>query len=136
MKTNKELLKQQQSEEAGWKSLRHTIEDAIRRYKQADEKWMKDYEKQQKKSAEQTKKLNDQRENIIREIQADYTQQGVDILSSMGKSGKYMSTMEQASLSQERFSPITKRMDNMQKSLDHLARIDREISKLDTGLKP
>lgn len=46
LKTQRELLKQQEREEAGWKSLRHTIEDAIRGYKKNDQKWMADYEKQ------------------------------------------------------------------------------------------
>lgn len=113
LKTQREKLKQHEREEAEWKSLRHTIEDAIKDYKKADDKFMENYEKQQKKNAEKRKKLTDKRSNLLLDIEDDYTQQGVDLLTSMGKAGKYMSSMEMASLNQERFSPITKKMDDM-----------------------
>ena len=99
--------------EKTWKGLRETAERGIRKFKEADDKWMNDYEKEQKKNAEKMKKLTDRRENLLLDIEDDYTQQGVDLLTSMGKAGKYMSAMEMASLNQDRFSPITKKMDDM-----------------------
>ena len=74
---------------------------------------IENYEKAQKKNEEKRKKLTDKRDNLLLDIEDDYTQQGVDLLTSMGKAGKYMSSMEMASLNQERFSPITKKMDDM-----------------------
>lgn len=96
-----------------WKHLRQQVEDEIDKLKAKDDKFMDDYEKQQKKNAEKMKKLTDRRSNLLLDIEDDYTQQGVDLLTSMGKAGKYMSAMEMASLNQERFSPITKKMDDM-----------------------
>lgn len=55
-------------------------------------------------------------------------------MSGMGKSGKYMSQAEAASTSQERYAPITKKLDTMQKSLDHLSQIDAKLRNLNIGL--
>ena len=52
----------------------------------------------------------------------------------MGKSGKYMSQVEASSMSQERYAPITKKLDSMQKSLDHLGQIDAKLRNLNLGL--
>lgn len=109
----KEMLKDATAMEKFWKGLRETAENGIRKYKEADDKWMENYEKQQKRNAENMKKLTDKRSNLLLDIEDDYTQQGVDLLTSMGKAGKYMSAMEMASLNQDRFSPITKKMDDM-----------------------
>lgn len=56
------------------------------------------------------------------------------MLSSMGKAGKFMSQMESQSTAQERYAPITKKLDTMQKSLDHLSQIDAKLRTLNTGL--
>lgn len=109
MATNDEYRNLRQS----WKHLRQQVEDEIDKLKAKDDKFMADYEKQQKKNAEKMKKLTDKRDNLLLDIEDDYTQQGVDLLTSMGKAGKYMSAMELASLNQDRFSPITKKMDDM-----------------------
>lgn len=79
--------------------------------------------------------LEEQRRNLLDTIETEYQQRGVDILSTMGKSGKYMSTMEQSSLSQERFSQVTKKLDNMSKYLAHLQKIDNKMDKIKTGLQ-
>ena len=79
--------------------------------------------------------LEEQRKTLLDTIEAEYQQRGVDILSTMGKSGKYMSTMEQSSLSQERFSQVTKKLDNMSKYLAHLQKIDNKMDKIKTGLQ-
>ena len=75
-----------------------------------------------------------EREQILLGIEQEYAQQGVDILSGMGRSGKYMSQAEAASTSQERYAPITKKLDTMQKSLDHLSQIDAKLRNLNIGL--
>lgn len=79
-------------------------------------KWLEDL----KKGYHELGQLETQRAELFQSIQDSYIQQGVDILSTMGKSGKYMSQMEVASLNQNRFSPITTRMDKMDKQLEHL----------------
>lgn len=45
------------------------------------------------------KNLLSQREALLLSIEQEYAQRGVDVLSSMGKSGKFMSMMESASTS-------------------------------------
>ena len=102
-----------ESERKQWKGLRQEAERAIRTQDKNISKFMENYEKAQKKNEEKRKKLTDKRSNLLLDIEDDYTQQGVDLLTSMGKAGKYMSAMEMASLNQERFSPITKKMDDM-----------------------
>lgn len=79
-------------------------------------KWLEDL----KKGYHELGQLETQRKELFQSIQDAYLQQGVDILSTMGKSGKYMSQMEVASLNQNRFSPITTRMDKMDRQLEHL----------------
>ena len=79
--------------------------------------------------------LEEQRKTLLDTIEAEYQQRGVDILSTMGKSGKYMSTMEQSSLTQERFSQVTKKLDDMSKYLAHLQKIDSKMDKIKTGLQ-
>lgn len=79
--------------------------------------------------------LEEQRKNLLNTMESEYQQKGVDILSTMGKSGKYMSTMEQSSLTQERFSQVTKKLDNMSKYLAHLQKIDSKMDKIKTGLQ-
>lgn len=93
-------------------------------------KWLEDL----KKGYQELGKLETQRKELFQSIQDSYIQQGVDILSTMGKSGKYMSQMEMSSMSQNRFSPITTRMDKMDKQLEHLSKIDTKIDKMKTGL--
>lgn len=98
VKEQKETLHDATAVEKTWKDLRQTAENGIRKFKEADDKWMEKYEKEQKKNAEKMKKLTDRRSNLLLDIEDDYTQQGVDLLTSMGKAGKYMSAMEMASL--------------------------------------
>ena len=93
-------------------------------------KWLEEL----KKGYHELGQLETQRKELFQSIQDAYIQQGVDILSTMGKSGKYMSQMEVASLNQNRFSPITTRMDKMDKQLEHLRKIDSKIDKIKTGL--
>lgn len=88
----------------------------------------------ERENEEKRKQLLMEREQILLGIEQEYAQQGVDILSGMGKSGKYMSQAEAASTSQERYAPITKKLDTMQKSLDHLSQIDSKLRNLNIGL--
>jgi hypothetical protein len=88
--------------------LKELGDEAEKEYKERM-KWLEDL----KKGYQKLGQLETRRKELFQSIQDDYFQQGVDILSTMGKSGKYMSSMEMASLNQERFSPITKKMDDM-----------------------
>ena len=109
--------------------LKELGDEAEREYKERM-KWLEDL----KKGYQELGKLETQRKELFQSIQDSYIQQGVDILSTMGKSGKYMSQMEMSSMSQNRFSPITTRMDKMDKQLEHLSKIDTKIDKIKTGL--
>lgn len=88
----------------------------------------------QMRDEETRKNLLMQREALLLSIEQEYEQRGVDVLSSMGKAGKFMSQIESQSTAQERYAPITKKLDTMQKSLDHLSQIDAKLRTLNTGL--
>ena len=109
IKLHKENLAHEKTLTSSYKQMMEQIDKAVKQTK----KWDEDDEKEQKRNAEKMKKLTDRRSNLLLDIEDDYTQQGVDLLTSMGKAGKYMSSMELASLNQDRYSPITKKMDDM-----------------------
>lgn len=67
----------------------------------------------QTRDEETRKNLLMQREQLLLSIEQEYEQRGVDVLSSMGKAGKFMSQMESQSTAQERYAPITKKLDTM-----------------------
>lgn len=113
LKKYKDWYNEDEAQRKQWKSIRQEAERGIKTQQKSINKFMDNYEEEQKKNAEKRKKLTDRRSNLLLDIEDDYTQQGVDLLTSMGKAGKYMSAMEMASLNQERFSPITKKMDDM-----------------------
>lgn len=127
LKEQQTILGKASSEESHWKSLRQSIQNTIEKYNKTEEKLRAQYE-------EQMTSLKQQREDILRGIEDTYMQQGTDILDTMGKSGKFMTHTAQASVSQERYAPITKKLDNMQKQLDHLSKIDSKMSKLNQNI--
>lgn len=76
------------------------------------------------------KDLYKQREAVILELEQQFTQQGVDLLDSMAKTGKYMSDFARNSLDNKTFNPLTQKLDGISSKLDHLASIDRQISEV------
>lgn len=148
----KEMLMEQQTERFKqlpvvqnqlkvWEELHKQIKELLSSaIKEAGDEAEKEYNERMKwleelkKGYHELGQLETQRKELFQSIQDAYIQQGVDILSTMGKSGKYMSQMEVASLNQNRFSPITTRMDKMDKQLEHLRKIDSKIDKIKTGL--
>ena len=130
-----------QNQLKAWEELHKQIKELLTSaIKEAGDEAEKEYNERMKWLEEMKKgyhelgQLETQRKELFQSIQDAYIQQGVDILSTMGKSGKYMSQMEVASLNQNRFSPITTRMDKMDKQLEHLRKIDSKIDKIKTGL--
>lgn len=84
---------------------------------------------------EDSANLIKQREEALLELENAMKVQGVDILDSMSKQGKWMSSFAMSSTSNELFNPVTAKMDNIISKLEHLASIDNEIKRLDMGLK-
>ncbi len=146
-----EHLKEVQSAQSAldnWDSLAKKVKDAFQamvdetnrnheeglRLQKMEEDFRFQLLEEEKRNEETRKNILMQREYVLLQLEQDYMQQGVDILSSMGKQGKFMSNMESQSINQERYSPITKKLDTMQKSLDHLSQIDAKLRNLNTGL--
>lgn len=147
-----EQLKEVQSAQAAleqWDGLAKRVKDAFQamvdeternhqeglRLQKMEEDFRFQLLEEEKRNEETRKSLLMQREYILLQMEQDYMQQGVDVLSQMGKQGKFMSMMESQSVNQERYSPITKKLDTMQKSLDHLSQIDAKLRNLNIGLQ-
>lgn len=84
------------------------------------------YEKQDEMYKRQ-EELIKQRESIMLDLEEDFQVQGSDILGSMGKMGRYMSNMQISSLKDDKYSPITKKLETITTKLDKLREIDKNI---------
>jgi DNA repair exonuclease SbcCD ATPase subunit len=117
-----------------WDGLAEHVKNQITKLYDKEQKEHEKFINDQLKFYEQREELVKQREQILAGIEQEYAQNGVDILDNMGKAGKFMTHTAQASVSQERYAPITKKLDNMQKQLDHLSKIDSKMSKLNQNI--